>query len=144
MRVICSLIFGCGLRGMGGDLFEDRKDSEGSGYRRLMKEGYGDFRSVLSCRQHQGCPIVSELNREFAVWFSCPLPMPHSPYIDSTYLLHQETCESGTLWSQFQLISFKGASSLKRQSERALKRSFSAATGTLEECQDNAEMRKCD
>ena len=31
MRVICSLIFGCGLRSMGGDLLEKSEDSERGG-----------------------------------------------------------------------------------------------------------------
>ena len=38
MCVICSLVFRCGLRGMGGNLLEEGEDSERSGYRRLVKE----------------------------------------------------------------------------------------------------------
>lgn len=38
MRVICSLVFGCSLGGMSGNLFEKGEDSEGGGYRRLVEE----------------------------------------------------------------------------------------------------------
>ena len=48
MCVICSLVFGCGFRGMGGSLFEEGKDSEGTGYRRLVEERWAVFGSV-SC-----------------------------------------------------------------------------------------------
>lgn len=38
MRVICSLVFGCGLGGLSGNLFEKGEDSEGGWYRRLVEE----------------------------------------------------------------------------------------------------------
>ena len=47
MCVICSLVFGCGLRGLRGDLFEEGKDSEGSRYRRLVEERWAVFESVI-------------------------------------------------------------------------------------------------
>lgn len=45
MCVICSLVFGCGLRGLSGNLFEEGKDSEGSGYRRLVEERWAILES---------------------------------------------------------------------------------------------------